>query len=142
MASPSHFLPFSLFLTSSLLQSQFFTWLSQALTISLLYLVFWFALQHSLNRFSKSKPQPPPMLQAIPFSTSNAQLSSSLSTPLSVAIVGVQSSPRHYVLFIESVLTPNAQVIVLCFSSFFFVSLVGFICYGNQMLKSNKPKDL
>ena len=34
-----------------------------------------------------------------------------------------------------------SKVIFLCFSSLFFVSLVGFICYGNQMLKSNKPKD-
>ena len=33
-------------------------------------------------------------------------------------------------------------VIILCFSSFFFDTLVGFICCGNQMLKSNKPKDL
>ena len=55
MASPSGFLPFSRFLTSSLLPSQFSTWLSQTLTVSLLYLVFWFTLQQSLNRFSKSK---------------------------------------------------------------------------------------
>ena len=48
-ASPSRFL------TSSLLQSQFSTWLSQTLTILLLYLVFWFTLQQSSNRFSKSK---------------------------------------------------------------------------------------
>ena len=33
------------------------------------------------------------------------------------------------------------KVIFLCFSSFFFVNLVGFICDGNQMFKSNKPKD-
>nr|POF05105.1 hypothetical protein CFP56_05714 [Quercus suber] len=38
MDSPSHFLPFSCFLTSSLLQSQFFTWLSQTLIVLLLYL--------------------------------------------------------------------------------------------------------
>ena len=55
MASPSRLLPFSCFLTFSLLQSQFSTWLSQTLTVSLLYLVFWFTLQQSLNRFSKSK---------------------------------------------------------------------------------------
>ena len=55
MASPSRFLPFSRFLTSSLLQSQFSTWLSQTLTVSLLYLVFWFTLLQSSNRFSKSK---------------------------------------------------------------------------------------
>ena len=34
-----------------------------------------------------------------------------------------------------------SKVIFLCFSSFFFVNLVGFICDGNQMFKSNKPKD-
>ena len=55
VASPSRFLPFSRFLTSSLLQSQFSTWLSQTLTVSLLYLVFWFTLLQSSNRFSKSK---------------------------------------------------------------------------------------
>ena len=55
VASPSRFLPFSRFLTPSILQSQFSTWLSQTLTVSLLYLVFWFTLLQSSNRFSKSK---------------------------------------------------------------------------------------
>ena len=52
---PLRFLPFSRFLTFSLFQSQFSTWVSQTLTVLLLYLVFWFTLLQSSNRFSKSK---------------------------------------------------------------------------------------
>ena len=91
MASPSRFLPFSCFLTSSLLQSQFSTQLSQTLTVLLLYLVFWFTLQQSSNRLSKSKPQLPPMPQPTPFSASNAQ-PPPLSTPLSVDTAGVSTT--------------------------------------------------
>nr|POE60473.1 hypothetical protein CFP56_49151 [Quercus suber] len=60
MDSPSHFVPFSRFLTSSLLQSQFSTWLSQTLIVSLLYL--------PTPLFASNAYPPPP-----------------LSTPLSIA---------------------------------------------------------
>ena len=133
MASHSRLLlPFLLFLTSlvftsSVSDSQFFTWLSQTLTIS-----------HSI----KSKP----FLQIQSTNPSHLQCRYPLpSLPLMPRAPAVVHSSLHSYRRCL-VLTPCtlhwvSKVIFLYFSSFFFVSLVGFICYGNQMLKSNKPKD-
>ena len=150
MASPSLFLPSSPFLTSSLLQFKaLILGQTQTLKVSVLYFTLsnshfsiWLALQLSQNKFSKSKPQPPLIPQPTHLSTSNAQPQLPLSTQLSlhsVATAGVQSSPHHCVL---QMLRYFLFLIFFSFFFFLFVSLIGLICYGNQMLKSNKPKDL
>ena len=139
MASYSRLLLlFSLFLTSSAFtssvsNSQFFTCshiLSQTLTIS-----------HSI----KSRP----FLQIQIPNTNPSRLQCRYPIPSSppkpsAAAAAVHSSLHSYrrcLVLTSCTLHWVSEVIFFYFSSFFFVSLVGSICYENQMLKSNKPKD-
>ena len=152
MASHSRLLlPFSLFLISSVFissvsDSQFFTCSlkpSQTLTISHSIKSKPFPQIQSSKLLFLQNPNPNSKEQTLAASDASNAVTQSplhlqrlapppLSTPLSIATAGV---------LIPCTLHLVSKVIFLCFSSFFFVNLVGFICDGNQMFKSNKSKD-
>ena len=147
MASPSRFLPSSPFLTSSVLQ---FKALILDQTQTLRDLVLYFTLSNSHFSIQLALQLLKQILLIQTLTASNAIAHSSLYLQCLAATATVHSTlpPQHSyrrcLVLTSSLCTPNAKVFSVShlFSFSFFVSLVDLICYGNQILKSNKPKDL
>ena len=142
MASPSRFLPSSPFLTSSVLQ---FKALILDQTQTLRDLVLYFTLSNSHFSIQLALQLLKQILLIQTLTASNAIAHSSFYLQCLAATTAVHSAlpPQHSycqcLVLTSPLCTPNTQV--FSFSHFFFfVSLVGLICYGNQMVKSNKPK--